>query len=214
MRSAIADSIFLWLGIVVTISLVCILSFFGTKSHEMGNAQINQEAKQSEFRELAKAQPYVDIEREVTGDDLVEFITDNGGYYTYFIKFKDINTSSVTKELATNIVEISDGSPSYEIAKRDVLNNLGDNWLPGDAEIFANTAVWSQYFLSSKLFGNSLTSQFKPVILVNKSNTKYSDGSADWTNIKTYSSIGEPIYYSLADIVSGEYDFVIVYEEV
>lgn len=214
MRSAIADSLFLWVGILVTISIIWILGIFGMKSREIANAHINQEAKQAEFRELANAQPYIDIEREITGDDLVEFITDNGGYYTYYIKFKDKNASSVTKELNTNIVEISEGSPAYNIAKRDVIDNLGSDWLPGDAEIFADTAVWSQYFLSYKLFGNSLISRFKPIILVNQSNTKFNFGSAQWTNIKGYTSSGKTIYYSLADVVSGDYEFVIVYEEV
>lgn len=210
MRQAVSEVIFLLIGVIVGISLITFTAFIGNLSHRLDNDKINKEARVQVMEKAADAQPYADISRLITGDDIVEFITDNGAFYNYYIKFRDGEIRAITPD-----------SDDYNLAKEAVKKNLPSDMLEGEAEAYASTALWSQYYLSHEIFGDRISNSYRPVILVNrtgKANSLSENGYAniDGTNKYGWSKYKDEtnqIQYTFLDIIDTEEEFVIVYEE-
>lgn len=218
MKSAVADMIFLLVGLLAGITLVTFIAILGTESHQLGSDLEDRRAMNVQMNMVAEAQPFVDIEREISGDDLVEFLTDNGGLYNYEIllnyngersdRLKDISTKEVTKGSNKYIqIDIKEGSKAYEHASETVKKNL-KGYTSGDLEAYASTALWSQFYLAEVVLNDALPSRFKPIILVNNS------GSSDTSNWTEYKDTNKQLKYTLVDVLGGDKEFVIVYQEV
>lgn len=207
MKQSIADSIFLLLGIIVAMSIVTFVSMIGSLSNRLNDDKVNKEANMALLEKVADANPYTDISRVITGDDVIEFITDNGAVYDYYIHFKNGSVRAIVKD-----------SIDFVTAKQSVIDNLPDDVLPGDAESYANTALWSQYYLSSEVFDTKVTSDFKPMILVNHTseedsvNTSQLSGE-DFLGWTKYKDSGKTLQYTFMDVVDTDAEFIIVYVE-
>lgn len=229
MKDAVAETILILVGLLAGISILMFVAMLSSKSHQMEYGVIDREAKNYSLNKVAEAQSFVDINRAITGDDMIEFITDNGARYKYMIK-------TYKREGADNRLNFSEvkgryyieaGSKEYTEAKNKVKSAISATMPEGEAELYANTALWSQTYLT-KLLGDRLPSKFKPVIYVNRSgiervldssDIKYDVTRADsrWTNIKETSIVDGktvPIPYTFIDVVDSEEEYVIVYEEV
>ena len=210
MEQAVSETIFLLLGIIVGISLVSFVAFIGSISSCLDNNKINKEAKVQMMEKAADAQPYADISRLITGDDIVEFITDNGALYNYYIKFKDGTITEITKD-----------STDYNKAKEAVKSHLPSDMLEGEAEAYASTALWSQYYLSHEIFGDKVSNKYRPVILVNRTGKENSLSDNGYAEINGTNKYGwskykdevNQIQYTFLDIIDTGDEFVIVYEE-
>ena len=203
MKDSVAEMLVQTVGILVGIALIMFVALLSSKSHEIGGNIEDNKAKYLNLNQVADAQSFVDSTRQISGDDVVEFITDNGSRYAYIIKTYEITTKDDK--------DIPD--------KTRPRANLTD--VPaGEAETYASTALWSQYYLTTNVLGDRLTSQFTPHIYVNRSgkeganNVNVTDPNSGWKNVKGKDSNGNDIEYSFLDVYGSEDEFVIVYDEV
>lgn len=221
MKDAVAETILILVGLLAGISILMFVGMLSSKSHQIGYGVTEKESRTKSLAKVAEAQPFVDINREISGDDMVEFITDNGIRYKYMIKTYKETAGKLDFSRVKNKYYIEEGSKEYANAKKKVMEIVSSDTLLGDAEMYASTAVWSQTYLT-KMLGDRLTSKYKPVIYVNRSGVervldssddKYDVTRADsgWTSIKDKDN---NIPYTFIDVVDSEEEFVIVYEEV
>lgn len=223
MKDSVAEMLVQTVGILVGIALIMFVALLSSKSHEIGGNIEDNKAKYLNLNQVADAQYFVDSTRQISGDDMVEFITDNGSRYAYIIKTYEITTKDgkdiPDKTRPRANLYVIEGGTLYNDAKNRVKAKLTD--VPaGEAETYASTALWSQYYLTTNVLGDRLTSQFTPHIYVNRSgkeganNVNVTDPNSGWKNVKGKDSNGNDIEYSFLDVYGSEDEFVIVYDEV
>lgn len=223
MKDSVAEMILQTVGVLVGIALIMFVGLLSSKSHEVGNDIIDKDARYLSLNQVADAQSFVDCTREISGDDIVEFITDNASRYSYIIKtYEKIEKDGKLipdKNRPKNTYYIVEGGSLYNDAKNKVKSHLV-NMLPSEADVYASTALWSQYYLTSNVLGDRLTSQFTPHIYINRSgkegvnNVDVTNPNSGWINIKGQDTNGKDIEYTFIDVYGSEDEFVIVYEEV